>query len=525
MQQMTETLKAAIRAEYQVPLAKIEIYNADGSLAGELDDVSSCSINVAGSRKVMRTFEATMENNEGIYSPDPFLYADNLLWYNKTVKIFYGYQTEAGEEWLPQGEYTLDSIKPEITPDGDVLEISGQDLISKMIEDKFDDVYTIKDDLASESGNYALSSLGASASATSWMSRTDPSNVILEYKPINAIDSDVYTTFWMPSSFDDAPVFTVDFGSTKTINCFYTYWGEHSFDYEKRVHYHLERSSDGSSWTRIIDLNGITGSSSLFGDVEHVFDPVSCRYVRIRILSWTGEVMLRHIKAQNITPVESVDKVIRDLATSAGLTKVRLPKTRRWIKQKQSEIGEEKYTLAQDVATAIGWIAPYMDEDGFLTSHPVNIDPVNAAWIFDVETDNIFSFSPRFTNDIYNVILAIYKSSSEKAIVGKAIDNDPESPTSVQQLGRRVMKYENDLIDSQDKADQFAAQKLFERTRFKHQTSLPVTGHPGIQVDDVVQVNVPEAKIKDLKYLITGYETSFDADGAQFDTRINISEL
>lgn len=525
MQHMTDTLKAAIRSDYQVPIAKMEIYNADGSLAGELDGVTSCSIDVAGSRKVMRTFEAVLDNNEGIYSPDPFLYAENLLWYNKTVKIFYGYQTKTGMEWLPQGEYSLDSIKPDVTPEGDSLEISGQDMISRMIEDKFDDVYTIKDDLASESGNYALANLGAAASATSWMIMTDPGNVIQEYKPIHAIDSDVYTTFWMPSAFDEDPHFTVDFGSSKTINCFYTYWGAHSFDYEKRIHYVLERSTDGSSWTMITDLNGITGATSLFGDVEHVFDPVACRYVRIRILDWTGDVMLRHIKAQNIKPVESVDKVVKDIAASAGITKVKMPKTRRWVKQKQCEIGEEKYTLAQDIVTAIGWKAPYMDEDGFLTSHPAYIDPVNVAWEFDVETDNIFSFSPRFTNDIYNVILAIYKSSSEKAIVGRAIDDDPASPTSVQQLNRRVLKYENDLIDSQDKADQFAARKLFERTRFKHQTSLPVTGHPGIQVDDVVQVTVPEAKINQLKYLITGYVTRFDADAAQFDTRINISEL
>lgn len=516
MQQMTDTLRAAIRSRYQVPIAKIEIYGADGQLEDELHQIISSDIDTAGSRKVLRTFSATLDNADGSLTPDLTIYDENVLWYNKTIKIFYGYKTAAGEEYLAQGKYTLDSIKPDITPDGSVVEISGQDLISRLIEDKFDDIYKIKDDLATESGNYAMSALGASATASS---------SITGFFPSQAIDSDVYTTHWKASAEDETPTFTLDMGAAKTINCFYTYWGSHSFDFEKRVHYYLMYSSDGSSWQRITDLNGLDEDSSLFGNVEHVFDPISCRYVRIMIVDWTGDLMLRHLKAQNINAVETVDKAIRDIALSAGITDVRIPITRRWIKQKQAEIGEEKLKLMTDLATSIGWKAPYMDEDGFLTTHQKDINPVDPVWTFDVDTDNIFSFSPRFSNDIYNVIVAVYKSSSEKAIVGRAIDNDPASPTSVQRLGRRVKKYENDLIDTQDKADEFASQKLFERTRFKHQTSIPVTGHPAIQPDDVVAVRVPEAKIDLVKYSITGYKTTFDVEATTFDTDINISEL
>jgi hypothetical protein len=73
--------------------------------------------------------------------------------------------------------------------------------------------------------------------------------------------------------------------------------------------------------------------------------------------------------------------------------------------------------------------------------------------------------------------------------------------------------------------DKIADQRLFERTRYKHQTELPVTGHPGLQHDDVVQVNVPEAKVENVLYIVTGFVTSFDAESAVFDTRINISQL
>lgn len=527
MQNITPTMRAAIRSDHQAPLARIEIYNADGSLAGEITNVISCVVDCYKSRKVRRTFTAYIDDKNGQYAPDPFLFGQNFFWYNKTIKIFYGFLTEAGAEWLPQGEFTLDSIKPEVLPDGQILEISGQDFISKMIEDKFEDVFTVKDDLTTESGNYAAQSLGATASATSYMVETLPGNVIQNYVPTFAIDSDVYRTFWSPSNFDSNPSITIDMKSSRSINVIYTYWGKHAFDYDNRVRYRLETSTNGTTWSQVTDLNGITQNTSLFGDVEHVFNNRSARYIRITILSFQGQAMLRHIKVQNIQAVETVDKVIRDVATSAGITKFKLPQTRRWIKRKQMEIGEEKYTLIQDVATAIGWESPYMDEEGFLVTRPNYVDPFDVVWEFDTDKDNILSFSPRFTNSIYNVIVAIFKSSTEKAIVGRAIDDDPTSPTYAGPggLGRRVYKYESDLINTQDKADQFAAQKLFERTRLKHQTSLPVTGHPGIQVGDVVTVKVLEAKINALKYVITGYESAFSAESVQFDTRINISEL
>jgi hypothetical protein len=68
-------------------------------------------------------------------------------------------------------------------------------------------------------------------------------------------------------------------------------------------------------------------------------------------------------------------------------------------------------------------------------------------------------------------------------------------------------------------------ERLFEKIRSKHRTSLPITGHPALQVDDVVLVTVEDAKIRDVYYLITGYETTFRAESAEFDTRLNISQI
>jgi hypothetical protein len=671
MQTLSRTLKEAIRGTYQVPLAKLEIYNQDGSLAATVTDVESCSINVAGSRKVLRTFSATLNNEDGQYTPDPDQYERNILWYNKTVKIFYGFQTTAGEEYLPQGEFTLDVIHPKASPDGSSLDISGQDQISKLIEDKFTDTYKVTDSAATESANHALATAGSVATASSnvaagdeiqqqgrihyvdtfavingnklkaenenteessdtvriidgstangwrqnytpksgesvteveseifidlqsqedlqeitllletdtvltdfvyysadnvsWTSTTlttfDPAGLVRfirfkvrrttalldgswtlavfevqcktakNFTPALAIDGDVYGSHWRPKvvSLDPDPNLTIDFGAVKAINAIYLYWSDQSFDFWNRVKYFLESSSDAVTWTRITDINGLDETKDLFGDVEHVFTEVSCRYIRINIKDRDGICKLRHVKTVKVTAIQTVDKVIKDvLATVSGLdaTKVKIPITRRWIKKKMAEIGEEKELFCRTAAGSIGWEDPYMDENGYYVTGPRDINPVDLAWAFDVETDNIFSFSPRFSNDIFNVIVVVQKTSGSKGLVGKAEDDNPLSPTFTGKIGRRVRKYEGESYDTQDKVDQYARQKLFERTRFKHQTSIPVTGHPGIQPDDVVTVNVPEAKVESLHYLVTGYVTTFDAAAAQFDTRINISQL
>jgi hypothetical protein len=669
MQQMTRAMRESIRGTYQVPLCKIEIYNQDGSLAGTINDVENVKINVAGSRKVLRTFQAIINNQDGQYTPNPDIYDRNFLWYNKTAKIFYGFKTGMNydlEEYLPQGVFTIDSIKPSIKYDGVSLIMSGQDQISKLIEDKFDDVYKVEDGSASESANYALASGGALASATTSIAAgdeiqnqgnihyvdhfaiingvkfatenentteaKDPARMLdlstdsgwryiyypkegeavseaeaeifvdlqsaedlqsieivlfdgteltdfvyvsadnqsytsystttfdplgkvrfIKFKirqltakadgswhvvcteiktktsnafgPDRAIDGDVYSTDWRPKPSDPDPVITVDFGASQSINALYLYWGNNSFDFWNRQKYFMESSGDGLSWTRITDLNGLDESDSLFGDVEHVFNAITCRYIRINLKARDGVCSLRHIKAVTVTSTQTVDKVITDVATTAGITNVRIPKTRRFVKKRQADIGDEKLSFCRLAAGAIGWVEPYMDEDGVLTTHTRDINPVDLAWIFHVDTDNIFSFSPRFSNDIFNVIVVVYQTSSEKAIVGRASDDNPLSPTYTGTLGRRVRTYEGQWYDTQDKVDQYAQQKLFERTRFKHQTSIPVTGHPGIQVDDVVQVTVPEAKVENYFYLVTGFVTDFDAESTQFNTRINISQL
>lgn len=521
MQVMTETLKAAVRGTYQVPLCKLEIYNPDGTLVRDVvTNIDHVTISVSTSRKILRTINISIDNADGQYTIDPKLFDQNILWYNKEIQVYFGYMTGNRydkAELLPQGRYKIESLKYDNDPQQSTIEIDGSDLMAKLIDDAYDDIFKITG-TATETINYADEKYAVATSSSYQVAE-------FEWDPGEAIDN-ADNSFWTPDPPDPDPWWKVDLKAPKAINVLYLSLGDSVLDYWKRHYYKLEYSNDNVSWSSFTDQNGYDINTSAFAEMEHVVNEVTCRYIRISFdkLRSTSRIKLRKFKALKITATQTVDKVIKDIASAAGVTRTSFPKTRRYIKSEQAPIGEAKERLPRLLANAIGWKDPYFDENGVYTSGVRDVDPLNPVWTFDVETDNIMNYSPRFTNEVYNVIIVIYKSSNDKTIIGKAIDDDPNSPTSIQKMGRRVRVYENQKYNAQWKVNRFAARKLFERTRMKHQTSVTVTGHPALLVDDSIRVNVPGMNSSGYEYVITGYELEYDAGGT-FDARYNISQL
>lgn len=520
MQNMTETLKTAIRGTYQVPLCHLEIYNSDGIKEKSIYiDSDHVTISAASSRKILRTISISLDNKDGQYTIDPTLFEQNVLWYDKTIQVYFGYMTGNHydtEEYLPQGRYTIDSLKYDNDPTQSTIEIEGSDFMSKLIDDAYDDVFKITG-TATETEDYAAKGTASASSSE------EPDTAWHASQALDNADN----SFWTPDAPNDpAPWWKVDLGGQKAINVIYISLGDSVLDYWKRHFYRLEYSSDNVTWNTFTDQNGYDVNTSAFAEMEHVVNEVTCRYIRMSFdkLESTRRIKVRKFRALKITATQTVDKVLRDIANAAGITETSFPITRRYIKAEQAALGEAKERLPRLLANAIGWKDPYFDEWGVYRSHVRDINPAAPAWEFSVETDNIIAYSPRFTNEVYNVIIVVYKSSDNKTIVGRAIDDDPESPTSVQKMGRRVKTYENQKYNAQWKVNRYAARKLFERTRMKHQTTITVTGHPGLQIDDLIHVYMPDMKSDSYEYVITGFEFEFDAEGS-FETRYNISQL
>lgn len=335
-------------------------------------------------------------------------------------------------------------------------------------------------------------------------------------------------TSWRPMPGETNPFIMIDLRMVRAINCIKLQWGRNSGDFWNQVKYYIEVSTDKVTWHTINDANDYEGAEYVYGNIEHVIMPESPRYIRIQITGVLGLAILRHIVIQKNTTQKGnashMYEIIKGTGFTAGST-VFFPITQRFTRNKNIEIGTEKGDVIRELSFSSGWGAPFDDELGVLRAERKKINPHMPAWDFRIETDNILSFSPTFTNDIKNVIIVTYENSDQKAIVGTAIDDNPLSPTSIQRLGRRVVKYSGESYDTQEKCDQIARDRLFDKTRFKHSVDLPVTGHPALQINDVIRVTVNDTGVNETLYLITGISHKFSADPRSFETKFDIAQL
>ena len=86
-----------------------------------------------------------------------------------------------------------------------------------------------------------------------------------------------------------------DFGSEKTIQRVAT---QGRYDHDQWVtSYKFAHSSDGSTWTFLLDGSGneevFSGNSDRETIVEHNFTPTLARYVRVYPMEWIGHISLR----------------------------------------------------------------------------------------------------------------------------------------------------------------------------------------------------------------------------------------
>lgn len=141
--------------------------------------------------------------------------------------------------------------------------------------------------------------------------------------------------------------------------------------------------------------------------------------------------------------------------------------------------------------------AAFTNEYGSIViREPIDYDST-PVWEF-VEGENATFLSEATeefdTTNVANTVLAIYETS-EATVVGVAIDDDPDSPYSTVNLGRRkVAKYTYNNLLSQDKANEVAAKLLATRQSVIRRVTIRHVWC-GARVGDVVRIDYPSAGI------------------------------
>lgn len=109
---------------------RIEILNADLSPWKADAGVISGSVNVSASRKERRTFQLTLDNEDGSLANYP-----GGFWYDKVIRLYRGLTYPGGAYEAQLGEFVIDVISSAHFPF--TIEVSGRDYTKKLLTSKF----------------------------------------------------------------------------------------------------------------------------------------------------------------------------------------------------------------------------------------------------------------------------------------------------------------------------------------------------------------------------------------------------
>ncbi len=192
---------------------------------------------------------------------------------------------------------------------------------------------------------------------------------------------------------------------------------------------------------------------------------------------------------------------VKQLLTAAGIaTVIETPTTATLTEIREDwDIGESYLTIINELLSEINYKPLYFNEQGAAVLEPVVTPSAeNVQHTFDA--NNVLSLMLPETEratDIYsapNVFLCICSNPDKSgSMTATAVNDNPQSPLSVQRRGRRIMRVENvDNIASQSELNDYA-NRLRNDSLFTGETiSVSTALFPNFGVDDVVALILPE---------------------------------
>lgn len=183
--------------------------------------------------------------------------------------------------------------------------------------------------------------------------------------------------------------------------------------------------------------------------------------------------------ATQFDPGYTLESLISAIASNAGIGKKQLPITGITVgKTFYYDRGATRWEAMKDIASAYNYDL-YFNAHGYLVM-TLFVDPSTEAPSIYIETGTkgqIASYE-KTTGDtrIYNFILVTGESSdsSTSLVSATAVNNDPASPTNVDEIGERVYQYTSSFItttqQAQNVADKFLAIHSLEEFELSFET-------------------------------------------------------
>lgn len=158
-----------------------------------------------------------------------------------------------------------------------------------------------------------------------------------------------------------------------------------------------------------------------------------------------------------------IENLVEAIALNAGITKFNLPDTGQILLEPMLfESGTKRWQAIKEIASTFGWDV-YFDPDGFLAMSEFQ-DPIYSPEQFEFATGpggTLVEFNKR-TNDtrIKNHIIVRSENANGLQVFAEAENNQPDSPTRIEKLGRRSDSFESSVLQTELECQELANKLL-----------------------------------------------------------------
>jgi hypothetical protein len=226
--------------------------------------------------------------------------------------------------------------------------------------------------------------------------------------------------------------------------------------------------------------------------IDRISEPHRPREIKITGRDYTKKCMLsKYTEATQFAEGQPLETVIAAIAGSAGITKRILPATGVVIGRAFFyERGKTRWEAMKEICTAYKYEI-YFDATGYLTIRPFR-DPSTTAPILYIETgkEGQLASYEKSTSDaeLYNHVLVVGESSDTEIppVWADAINTDPNSPTSVAEIGDRYLEISSAFVQTTAQAQTLADSYLAIHSLEEFELSFESLMLPWLEVGDIL---------------------------------------
>lgn len=191
-----------------------------------------------------------------------------------------------------------------------------------------------------------------------------------------------------------------------------------------------------------------------------------------------------------------------------------------WLTYIRDLIANAKYDLGLDEYSRVIFL-PYQE-----------LDSLQPVWSYNDDNSSILYSDISLEQDLYGVpttVEVIYSGSNNSVNYhAKAVNNDPNSPTSIISRGREIVYRDTDPDISGIPTTailQEYAERLLKKLSSIECTITYTHGYNGVRVGDCVRMNYSRAEITDIKAKVTKQTIECDTAGKVTETAVFTKQL